>query len=96
MHGLGFGLLQNHLLIQKLLTTLSTHPVVVPLAPHTSQSIFHPRHLRPWTREELVSTMKKICTKWGFWEDGGEKGRAKGGVTMLSHSNGSIAHSWGE
>ena len=89
-------MLQNHFLIRKLITTLSTHPVVVPLAPHTAQSIFHPWHLRPWTRKETVEGMKAICTRWGFWEDGGSKGRAKGGVSMLSHSNGSIAHSWGE
>jgi hypothetical protein len=101
-HGLGFGLLQNHLLIKHLVSTLASHPIVVPLSPHTSQSIFHERHLRPSTKEETVQTIKKICTKWGFWKEGkmdersGRKRGGWGGVSLLSHSNGSVAHSWSE
>ncbi|ORX37879.1 hypothetical protein BD324DRAFT_578355 [Kockovaella imperatae] len=98
-HGLGFGLLQNHLLIKHLLESLPTHPICVPLAVHTSQSIFHERHLRPWTRRELVPAIKNICKKWGFWEQGVEewgvrKDRSAGGVSLMSHSNGSTAHGW--
>jgi hypothetical protein len=32
LHGLGFGLIQNHLLIKHLIQSLPTHPLVVPLA----------------------------------------------------------------
>jgi hypothetical protein len=35
LHGLGFGLIQNHLLIKHLIQSLPTHPLVVPLAYHT-------------------------------------------------------------
>ncbi|WWC65979.1 uncharacterized protein I303_108601 [Kwoniella dejecticola CBS 10117] len=93
MHGLGFGLLQSHLLIKHLLHSLPTHPILIPLSPHTSQSLFHHRHLRPCTRAELVRSMKKICTQWGFWDETA-RSSARGGVSMLSHSNGSVGHGW--
>jgi len=32
--------------------------------------------------------------KWGFWEEGDDDTPSKGGVSMLSHSNGSVAHGW--
>ena len=90
-HGLGFGLLQSYLLIKGLLTKLDSHPILIPLAPHTAQSVFHPRHLRPWTQDEVVSGMTAICKRWGFWD-----GDKSGGVSMMSHSNGSVAHAWCE
>lgn len=100
LHGLGFGLLQNHLLIKHLLKSLPTHPIVVVIAPHTSQSLFHERHLRPWNRTELVNAMKGICQKWGFWEEpqtgNGVNEADVGGVSLLSHSNGTVAHGWSE
>jgi hypothetical protein len=40
--------------------------------------------------------MKRICTKWGFWEEGDDLTPVKGGVSLLSHSNGSVAHGWRE
>ena len=86
--------LQNHLLIKHLIKSLPTHPLVIPIPPHTSQAVFHPRHLRPWSRTEVVNVMKRICTKWGFWEEGDDETPSKGGVSMLSHSNGSVAHGW--
>jgi hypothetical protein len=88
-HGLGFGLLQSHLLIRDLLSKLPTHPIVIPIAPHTRQAVFHERFLQPWTKEEVVNGMKDMCKKWGFWD-----GRRTGGISLMSHSNGSIAHSW--
>ncbi|WWC92942.1 uncharacterized protein L201_007905 [Kwoniella dendrophila CBS 6074] len=94
LHGLGFGLLQSHLLIKHLISSLPTHPILIPLSPHTSQSLFHHRHLRPWTRAELVENMKEICTKWGFWDEHARSTSSRGGVSMLSHSNGSVAHGW--
>jgi hypothetical protein len=102
LHGLGFGLLQNHILLEGLLGSLKSHPLVVPLAHHTSMSFFHPRHLAPWTRPEFVGCMKRICERWGFWEEPQEgQGTAGpegmwGGMSVLSHSNGSVGHGWRE
>ncbi|KAJ9093800.1 hypothetical protein QFC19_008177 [Naganishia cerealis] len=31
--------------------------------------VFHPRHLKPPERGEMVSTIKAICKRWGFWTD---------------------------
>lgn len=106
-HGLGFGLvdfslrlfstlanpfsqLQSYLLTKHLIKSLPSHPLFIPLFPHTAQSFFHPRHLRPFTRQEVVDGVKAICKKWGFW-DGSSRG---GGISLLSHSNGSVAHGW--
>ncbi|ODO00734.1 hypothetical protein L198_03060 [Cryptococcus wingfieldii CBS 7118] len=105
LHGLGFGLLQSHLLIKHLIASLPTHPIMIPISPHTSQSMFNKRHLRPWTRAEHVGFMKTICRKWGFWDgsdtdrkedvEAGERKRDRiGGVSLLSHSNGSVGHAW--
>lgn len=99
LHGLGFGLLQNHLLLENLLSKLKTHPLVVPIAYHTSMAFFNPRHLTPWTRTEFVGCMKRICERWGFWEEpqeGQGDGSASrwGGMSVLSHSNGSVGHGW--
>ena len=101
LHGLGFGLMQSHLLVKHLLKSLPSHPILIPLALHTSQSVFHERHLKPWSRREFVPAIRAICLKWGFWEEGkvgwkGRKGRGKGGVSLMSHSNGSTAHGWSE
>ncbi|WWC73569.1 uncharacterized protein I206_107541 [Kwoniella pini CBS 10737] len=93
LHGLGFGLLQSHLIIKHLIHSLPSHPILIPLSPYTAQSLFHHRHLRPWTRAELVKSMKKICTQWGFWDENA-RSSARGGVSMLSHSNGSVGHGW--
>ncbi|ORY34890.1 hypothetical protein BCR39DRAFT_515410 [Naematelia encephala] len=96
LHGLGFGLLQSHLLVKHLLKSLPTHPLLIPISPHTSQAFFHPRFLRPWTRPELVEGMKAICTRWGFWNEPqtGMGSRSTGGVSLMSHSNGSVPHGW--
>ena len=46
--------------------------------------------------------IQAICTKWGFWEEAPGLRRAdgviggKGGVSLMSHSNGSVAHGWSE
>lgn len=89
LHGLGFGLLQNHLLLKHLVSSLPSHPLLVPLAHHTAHAIFNDRHLKPWTRPELVSAVKEACIRHGFYDpDFG------GGVSMMSHSNGSVHHGW--
>ncbi|RXK38174.1 hypothetical protein M231_04548 [Tremella mesenterica] len=90
LHGLGFGALQNHFLVRHLIKSLPTHPIVIPLAYHTSQAFFHPRYLKPWSREEMVGSIKGICKRWQFWDEDSEGG----GVSLMSHSNGSVGHSW--
>lgn len=94
LHGLGFGLFQNHLLVKHLVHSLPTHPILLPLANHTAQEIFDSRHLKPWTRPELVSMVRTVCQKWGFWTPGQDGRMARGGVSMMSHSNGSVHHGW--
>lgn len=101
LYGLGFGLLQNTLLIQNLLKKLPTHPLVVPIPHHTSMSFFNERHLRPWSRTEFIRCIKAISERWGFWEEpqegqGGAGAGTWGGLSVLSHSNGSVAHGWSE
>ncbi len=94
-----FRRLQNHFVIWSLLTRMHTHPVLVPLQPHISMDIFHPRHLKPLSRRETVESLVSACERWGFWSRTpkstaeGEGDRA-GGVVLMSHSNGSVAHTW--
>ncbi|KAL1407461.1 hypothetical protein Q8F55_006894 [Vanrija albida] len=94
LHGLGFGMLQNHLLVHHLVGSLPTHPLLIPIPHYTSQAIFHKRFLRPWSRTEFTSAIKSACERWGFWTEGVNGEPDQGGVSMLSHSNGSVHHGW--
>lgn len=94
LHGLGFGLLQNHLLLKHLVHSLPTHPLLVPIAHHTAQAIFDARYLRPWTRAQLVEMVRGACARWGFFAPGDDGPKGRGGVSLLSHSNGSVHHGW--
>ena len=88
LHGLGFGLMQNANVIKALLQKLPDHPIVVPLAHHTAQTFLHPRHLRPWKRRAFVNDVREIGEELELW------GAGHGGMSVLSHSNGSVAHGW--
>lgn len=35
-----------------------------------------------------------MCQRWGFWEPGDDGPKGRGGVSLLSHSNGSVHHGW--
>jgi hypothetical protein len=105
LHGLGFGLVSptpgpaddqvtSFALIKSLIKSLPDQPLLIPLQPHTSQSIFHPRHLRPWTRAEFVESLSRTCTKFGFWTPPTNGAEVQGGCSILSHSNGSVPHAW--
>lgn len=88
-------------LVMRLMASLPDHPLMIPLQPHTSQVVFHSRHLRPWSRTEFLKRMKRVCTDFGFWHEGSGAGTKEeseqwGGVSILSHSNGSVAHTWSE
>ncbi|KAG9005756.1 hypothetical protein FRB94_001322 [Tulasnella sp. JGI-2019a] len=86
MHGLGFGIAQYLFTIVFLLRKLpSNQPLIVPLQPNVSQAILHPTHLVPLPREQWVKGLKGIIDQFG-----GERA----GVTMISHSLGSLAHCW--
>ncbi|KAG8979874.1 hypothetical protein FRB90_007856, partial [Tulasnella sp. 427] len=81
LHGLGFGLLQYVFTIVFFLNRIpSNQPLVVPLDPSISQSIWHPSHLEPMSRRLWVQGLKGLIEKQGWSDDG---------VTMISHSKGS-------
>ncbi|KAG9047575.1 hypothetical protein FS837_001980 [Tulasnella sp. UAMH 9824] len=85
LHGLGFGLLQYFYTIVFILNRIPPHqPLVVPLDPSISQSIWHPSHLEPMSRENWVQGLKGLIEKHG-WD---------GDVAMISHSKGSYVHTW--
>ncbi|KAI0750717.1 hypothetical protein C8Q80DRAFT_1153583 [Daedaleopsis nitida] len=103
MHGLGLGLTQYCSYIEQMYISLPDHPILVPLLPHVSQEIFHPRFLTPMGRKEMTECLAGLIAELG-WADPGEPSadsEGKGsndagrrGVTMFSHSNGSFSHAW--
>lgn len=101
MHGLGLGLTQYRRYIEHMFVVLPNHPILVPLLPHVSQEILHPRFLRPMSREELTERIAGLLIELGWAghqvapdsSDSEEKVTTKEathaspkGVTMLSHS----------
>lgn len=103
VHGLGLGLLQYRPIIGHLLHQLPDSPLLIPLQPHISQSLFHPHFLAPKGRRETAWVLREVLVELGWIKDqeaqeveglvgpAEEKSR---GVTMLSHSNGSYTHAW--
>ncbi|RDX55582.1 hypothetical protein OH76DRAFT_1468814 [Lentinus brumalis] len=110
MHGLGLGLTQYRGFIEKVLVALPDHPILVPLLPHVSQEILHPRYLRPMGRKEMTECLAGLIAELGWADlevpspetsDSEEKSVVEAhlkkipkGVTVLSHSNGSFGHAW--
>ncbi|KAJ6598984.1 hypothetical protein DFH09DRAFT_1021686 [Mycena vulgaris] len=105
LHGLGLGLVQYNSIISDLHRQFPDRPLLIPLQPHISQNIFHPRFLDPICREALADRLAGLMRELG-WVDFVSKDSdemnskdASGaastpGVTMLSHSNGSYLHAW--
>lgn len=87
LHGLGIGLAQYSSLVQSLANSklATTHPLMIPLQPHISQNIFSPHFLQPIGHHEMVCCLRKAMRKLQ-WNDCG--------VQILSHSMGTIVHSW--
>jgi hypothetical protein len=88
LHGLGIGLGQYASLIRRLRHThlTRTHPLLIPLQPHISQAILDPfNHLTPIKHHEFTALLRKVF-KQEQW--------TQSGVTVLSHSNGTMLHSW--
>ena len=81
-------------LIKSLIKSHPDQPLLIPLQPHTSQSIIHPRHLKPWIRAEFIESISRTCAKFGFWTPATSDADAQGGCSILSHSNGSVPHAW--
>lgn len=99
MHSFTFCQIQNIHVVQTLVQRLPDVPIIVPIQPHISMHVFHPRHLKPPSRNETVTDIRAICKRWNFWsedaavrDEGGKPARR--GIAILSHSNGSIAHGW--
>ncbi|KAG8975875.1 hypothetical protein FRB90_009386, partial [Tulasnella sp. 427] len=86
MHGLGFGLAQYAPSIILLMQTIPLdRPVLIPLQPSISQTILHPTHVIPLSRDQWVNGLRMLIEKLRWDEDG---------VTMVSHSKGSLVHTW--
>lgn len=85
LHGLGIGLAQYHSLVQQLGASkvAETHPLMIPLQPHTSQNLFSKHFLHPLGHHEMVRCLRVAMRDLG-WES----------VQILSHSMGTIVHSW--
>lgn len=99
MHGLGLGLSQYCRFLEHVFAALPGHPVLVPLLPHVSQEILHPRYLRPMGRQEMAQCLAGLISELGWADivkpmsDSSDSESEKGsfipiskGVTMLSHS----------
>jgi hypothetical protein len=105
LHGLGLGLFQYHLLISHLFTAFPDRDVLVPLQPHISQAIWHPRFLCPLDRHQTADLLAGLLRALGWvppeaegssdeGSQGAEKVEEKAKVTVISHSNGSYVHAW--
>lgn len=95
LHGLGLGLTQYKLFLTHLLKTVPDRPVLVPLQPHVSQELFHPKYLQPMGRHESTAALAGLLAKLGWAEerseeseveDNGKNPIRKSGVTVVSHS----------
>jgi hypothetical protein len=67
---------------------------MIPLQPHISMQIFHPRHLVPFNRPETVTSIKLACQRWGFFNEETSGSATNDGIVIMSHSNGSVGHGW--
>ncbi|KAI1795198.1 hypothetical protein LXA43DRAFT_993885 [Ganoderma leucocontextum] len=68
MHGLGLGLTQYCRFLERVFVAIPDHPVLVPLLPHVSQDILHPRYLRPMGRQEMAQCLAGLISELG-WAD---------------------------
>lgn len=65
-HGLGCGLLQYLDVIRPLLRRFPTHPIILPIQPQISMSIWHPRAFQPITRKEVMAGFQALLKKFAF------------------------------
>ncbi|KAK4705167.1 hypothetical protein P7C70_g1037, partial [Phenoliferia sp. Uapishka_3] len=87
LHGLGMGMAQYATFLNYLSTskTLKDRPLLVLIQPNISMSFFQKGYLSPLDSTTTATGLKSIAEKWGF---------DKSGMTVLSHSNGTMVHGW--
>jgi hypothetical protein len=62
--------------------TLQDRPIVVLVQPHISMSFFAKNYLNPPNDQTCCAGLKRMAERWGF---------DKSGMTVLSHSNGTVS-----
>ncbi|KAM0751691.1 hypothetical protein T439DRAFT_300689 [Meredithblackwellia eburnea MCA 4105] len=87
LHGLGMGMAQyatllNYLCVSK---TLKNRPIMILLQPNISMSFFSRGYLDPLEQHSTAAGLKRVAQKYQF---------DKSGLTVLSHSNGTMVHGW--
>jgi len=95
-HGLGLGLMQYNSQLTSLMKLLPDRPLLVPLQPHISHDVFHPRFLTPMGSHEMVEYMVGLLEELGWVPECGSDIESdepvscydpnRQGVTMFSHS----------
>ncbi|WFD29606.1 hypothetical protein MSPP1_000615 [Malassezia sp. CBS 17886] len=88
LHGLGIGLAEYVVTIRALLDpqrSPNPRPLLVPLQPWIGTGLFSRRFLKPWGPDEAASTVRRMCEQHGY---------DRCGVSVLSHSMGTIVHTW--
>lgn len=88
LHGLGFGVVQYASVMYGMLCPggrRAPRPLLVPLQPWMSYDFFSPRFLRPWQAPEACAAVMQMLQCHGFDQCG---------VSILSHSMGTILHTW--
>lgn len=83
LHGLGLGMIEYAQVVWTLCAR--PRPVLIPLQPWTSYDLFSERFLRPWHMRESAELVRGMLKRHGLYECG---------VSVLSHSMGTILHSW--
>jgi hypothetical protein len=61
---------------------LHDRPIIVLIQPNISMNLFHPDHLRPPTKDFVTRGLISMLRRHGFEESG---------LTVLSHSNGTVS-----
>ncbi|SCV72611.1 BQ2448_4148 [Microbotryum intermedium] len=87
LHGLGCGLPQYGSMLSYFATSrqLADRPIIVLIQPHISMAFFSRDYLSPPTQKSIGVGITAIAQRWKF---------DVSGLTILSHSNGSIVHGW--
>ncbi|EPQ28870.1 uncharacterized protein PFL1_03672 [Pseudozyma flocculosa PF-1] len=87
LHGLGIGLAQYASLVDFFLASpvFQDRPVLILLQPNISQAIHSSSFLSPFGHHETTAAFRRIIASNGWHESG---------ITVLSHSYGSLVHSW--
>lgn len=88
LHGLGLGVVQYITAVQALVAPggrPAMRPLLVPLQPWVSYEFFSKRFLRPWKYHEASTSIRHMLERHQL---------DKCGVNVLSHSMGTIVHTW--